>query len=131
MTQRVVAWVLGGGLISVAVLMLISPATWYDKHPGVADHGPLNEHFVRDIACANLVAGAAIVFAVLIPNQARVLLAGATAFLFLHASIHFAEWLLDHGHSPATLGEATTVYLPVLLSAWLLATASSPVEGVD
>ncbi len=129
MAQRIVAWVLGGGLIGVAVLMLVSPQTWYAHHPGVADHGPLNVHFVRDIACANLVVGAGIVFATLRPRAARTLLAAAAAFLSLHAGIHLAEWLFGHGHSPAAPGEAATVYLPVLLSVWLLATARSLAEA--
>src|SRR5690606_5386560 len=98
---------------------------------GVADHGPLNVHFVRDIGCANLVAGAAIVFAILIPCKARTLLAGATAFLSLHAGIHLAEWLFGRGHSPAAIGEAATVYLPVLLSVWILATAPGIAKEVD
>jgi hypothetical protein len=131
MAQRIVAWILGGGLIGVAALMLVSPATWYQNHPGVADHGPLNEHFVRDIACANLVVGAAIILAILIPGQARTLLAGATAFLSLHAIIHLSEWLFDHGHSPAAFGEAATVYLPVLLSVWLLMTAHDLAKEID
>ena len=123
MAQRIVAWIFGGGLIGVAALMLVSPATWYENHPGVADHGPLNAHFVRDIGCANLVAGAAIVLAIVMADKSRTLLAGATAFLSLHAAIHLGEWLFGHGHSPATIGEAATVYLPVLVSVWLVTAA--------
>jgi hypothetical protein len=60
--RKIVAWVLGIGLAVNGLAMLAVPASWYDAVPGVAETGPFNPHFVRDIGAAYLVAGLAVMW---------------------------------------------------------------------
>ena len=46
-------------LAANGLAMLFAPQPWYQLVPGVSGTGPLNVHFVRDIGCAYLCAGAA------------------------------------------------------------------------
>ena len=59
------------GLIALAnaLWMLIGPMGWYEDLPaGVPDTGPFNPHFVRDIGCAFLAVGLALVWAAFVPR---------------------------------------------------------------
>ena len=58
--RKILAFILGAGLAANGLFMLADPAAWYALVPGVPMTGPLNAHFVRDIGCAYLVAGAAL-----------------------------------------------------------------------
>ena len=120
MARRILASILGVVLGLVATLMLISPETWYRLQPGVAAHGPFNSHFVRDIGCANLLAGVALVLVGFGVSSSRTLLAVATAFLTLHAFIHLGEWAV--GHPPTGAADFLSVYGPPLICLALLAT---------
>ena len=62
MIRRIVARIVGLGLIANGLTMLAVPPAWYDLVPGVPQTGPLNPHFVRDIGAAYLVAGATLVW---------------------------------------------------------------------
>ena len=100
--------VLGALQLANAVWMLVAPEHWYVNLPaGVADTGPLNIHFVRDIGCAFLGSGVALLWAA-VTSQAAVRFAClvlATLFVGGHAAVHFWElaggslsgrhWLLD------------------------------------
>ena len=53
---------MGIGSIANGLWMLADPGHWYEHLPaGVPDTGPLNAHFVRDIGCAFLTMGGALV----------------------------------------------------------------------
>lgn len=55
---------IGGVSIANAVWMLAGPMHWYSDLPTTAPHtGPFNPHFVRDIGCAFLTVGIALVWA--------------------------------------------------------------------
>lgn len=112
---RAIAALLGLGLIPVAAVMLVAPALWYERFPGVVDSGPLNHHFVRDLGCAFLVAGGSLFYAAIKPRNASSLVIAAAALLSLHATIHLAEGLLSAhaGSRPVDLGP---VYLPAILA---------------
>ncbi len=97
-------WLTAIALAGNGMLMLCAPAAWYGMVPGVPDTGPLNPHFVRDIGCAYLVAGAAL-GAFLVDARARAATLAGGAFLALHALVHVldairgvepaAHWALD------------------------------------
>ena len=60
--------VVGLGTIANALWMLAGPMHWYTDLPAaVPDTGPFNAHFVRDIGCAFLTVGVALVWAAYAP----------------------------------------------------------------
>ena len=108
--------ILALGSIANAIWMLAAPGHWYANIPAdVHDTGPLNVHFVRDIGCAFLTAGLALVWAVLRPAL-RLPLVGAAGFFYVaHALLHVHDTgrgLLDPHH---WLLELPSVYLPAVL----------------
>ena len=107
---------LGILMLGNAVWMLAEPMHWYTDLPaGVPDSGPFNPHFVRDIGCAFLTVGAALVWAAYSARYRLPLAAMAALFLGAHALLHVydtatgalpdSHWQLDF------LG----VYVPALL----------------
>lgn len=87
---RPLTWALGLALAANGLVMLAVPAPWYGFVPGVAETGPLNLHFVRDIGAAYLVAGGGVV-AFLLDPRARPAALAAVAFLTLHALVHIGD----------------------------------------
>jgi hypothetical protein len=79
-------WLLGFALGANGVWMLIRPEIWYYAIPGVTGTGPLNPHFIRDIGCAYLVAGAGLLSMATRPREAWPAALAGVAFLALHAS---------------------------------------------
>ena len=88
--MRTARFLLAIVLAANGLMMLFAPETWYRWVPGVADTGPLNTHFVRDIGCAYLVCAAAFVWLTLDAGAWPAALAGA-AFLAMHALLHIGE----------------------------------------
>jgi hypothetical protein len=108
--------IFGLGSIANAAWMLAGPMHWYTDLPAaVPDTGPFNAHFVRDIGCAFLTAGSALVWAAFAPAWRWPLVALATLFLTTHAVLHVYDtargflprdhWWLDF----------PGVYLPALV----------------
>jgi hypothetical protein len=119
--RRVLALVLGIGLALNALLMLAVPAEWYAAVPGVAQTGPFNAHFVRDIGAAYWVAAAGLCcFAA--SAQARAAAQLGAAFLALHALVHLGDAVAGREHAPELLPDLASVFLPAVLAvsiAWL------------
>jgi hypothetical protein len=84
---RTIIWALALALAANGGFMLAAPAPWYAMIPGVADTGPLNAHFIRDIGAAYLVAGGGL-SAFLLDRRARPAALAACVFLSLHALVH-------------------------------------------
>lgn len=110
--------ILGSILAANGVLMLMMPHFWYSTTPGVPGTGPFNPHFVRDIGCAYLASGCALVWFAF-DVRARAAALAAAAFLVLHAFVH--AWDIAAGRD--TLAhiwfELATVFLPAALALWL------------
>lgn len=106
------------GLVSIsnALWMLAGPMHWYTDLPaGVPDTGPFNPHFVRDIGCAFLATGVALVWAALQPRFRLPLVVVASVFLAAHAALHAYDTIrgaLGHDH---WLLDLPGVYLPGVL----------------
>ena len=107
---------LGVAMLGNALWMLVGPMHWYTDLPAaVPDTGPFNPHFVRDIGCAFLTVGVALVWAALRVQERLPLAAISAVFLAGHALLHIydtATGALDHTHWWLDAGG---VYLPALL----------------
>jgi len=107
---------IGVGSIANALWMLAGPMHWYTDLPAaVPDTGPFNPHFVRDIGCAFLAAGASLVWAFFSPRFRLPLVSIAAVFLAAHAILHAYDTLtgaLGHNH---WLLDLPGVYFPGVL----------------
>jgi hypothetical protein len=99
-----------------ALWMLAGPLHWYTDLPAaVPDTGPFNPHFVRDIGCAFLAVGVALVWAARNRSYRLPLVAIAAFFLAAHAVLHVYDTVrgaLGHDH---WLLDLPGVYLPGIL----------------
>lgn len=100
------------------VVMLFVPSLWYQLIPGVTGTGPLNAHFVRDIGCAYLCAGAAFAW---LSRDSRAWPAALTgsAFLLLHALVHVGEATTGTFSMSHFLRDLPGVFLLPLAALWL------------
>lgn len=92
---KTVLWGCGLYFLGNAVVMWVAPYQWYQAVPGVAATGGFNDHFIRDVAIAFAVSGAALIAGVRVGNQ-EVALFGA-AFPVLHAVFHVWIWAFHRG----------------------------------
>ena len=111
--------ILGLGNLANAVWMLAGPMHWYTELPAaVPDTGPFNPHFVRDIGCAFLTAGAALCWAAFAPALRFPLVATATLFLTAHALLHVYDTGVGNLPGDHWWLDAPGVYLPAALLVW-------------
>ena len=76
---------LGVGMLGNALWMLVGPMHWYTDLPAaVPDAGPFNPHFVRDIGCAFLTVGVALVWVAFRVRERFPLAAISALFLAAH-----------------------------------------------
>jgi hypothetical protein len=116
MRMRVLFWIFGLGNLANGVWMLLAPASWYVGLPAdVPDTGPFNEHFVRDIGCAFLAAGAAQLWAAFARAYRTPLVAVAALFVVGHALIHVFDTVRGAVSSDHWWLDLPGVYLPALL----------------
>ena len=115
---KALAWLLGLLLAATGVFMLVDPAAWYGAVPGVAMTGPLNPHFVRDVGCAYLATGAALIwFAV--DRRARAAAFAGGVFLALHALVHLADAASGRESAHGLVDDLLPVFVPPALVLWL------------
>ena len=93
---------MGVGMTANALWMLAGPMHWYTDLPAaVPDTGPFNPHFVRDIGCAFLTTGAALLWAAFSERFRLPLAAISAVFLTAHGLLHIydtATGALGHNH---------------------------------
>lgn len=116
--HAIVAWILGLGLAANGLVMLAAPADWYAIVPGVAETGPYNPHFVRDIGVAYVVAGGALAWFAA-RSAGRPAAIAAAAFLALHAVVHLWDAAFGREHLQQLLVDLPTVFLPPALAIWI------------
>jgi uncharacterized protein YjeT (DUF2065 family) len=117
--RLMVSLVLGLALVANGLVMLGDPGDWYALVPGVPETGPFNAHFVRDIGCAYLVAGAALSWFAFDERVRPAALAGA-AFLALHALVHVADAIAGRGHPDHLMADLAGVFAPAAMALWLI-----------
>ena len=107
---------IGLGSLANGVWMLLSPGHWYAELPaGVPDYGPLNVHFVRDIGCAFVTVGAALIWAARRVDLRFPLVAVAGLFFVAPAVLHVHDTLRGLVESQHWLLDLPGVYLPAVL----------------
>lgn len=108
--------VLGAGMIANALWMLAGPMHWYAELPAaVPDTGPFNPHFVRDIGCAFLTTGVALIWAARVRRFRLPLAAIAMVFLSAHALLHIYDTLVGNLPSQHWWLDFGGVYLPAIV----------------
>lgn len=100
MAVRAMLLILGAFHVLNGAYMLLAPMNWYMAVPGVSATGPLNHHFISDIALAFLASGTGLMLGARArPWAGTAAMAGAT-WPALHALLHIAGWL-EHGFPTA------------------------------
>ncbi|GGL48872.1 hypothetical protein [Caulobacter rhizosphaerae] len=110
-------WILPAILAINGAVMMLVPAWWYPRVPGVIETGPLNDHFVRDIGAAYLACAVALGWAVRDPARGLGVAVAAAAFLTLHAAIHLITPFCGAGLPwPLLARDFPGVFLPAIVS---------------
>jgi hypothetical protein len=110
-------WILPAILAINGAVMMLAPAWWYPRVPGVIETGPLNDHFVRDIGAAYLACAVALGWAVRDPARGLGVAVAAAAFLTLHAAIHLITPFCGAGLPwPLLARDFPGVFLPAIAS---------------
>jgi hypothetical protein len=128
--RAILAWITAIGLAGNGIIMLYDPSLWYALVPGVPETGPLNVHFVRDIGCAYLVAGAAL-GCFLVDERLRAAVWAGGAFLALHALVHVLD-AIGGAEGPERFGpDLAFVVAPAIIVLWLAFARPSTKEKHD
>ncbi|HIF11225.1 MAG TPA: hypothetical protein EYQ81_16220 [Sneathiellales bacterium] len=118
---RVLLWLIGVVTILNGAGMYVAPESWFNAVPGVAETGPFNGHFVRDVGAAYAASGVAVILAVQIRAAQLPLLIVASIFSGGHALRHVVEWGTVEGARHNWANDAIAVVLPSAII--LIATA--------
>jgi len=110
---------LGFGLLVNGLIMFTLPAAWYANIPGVAETGPFNAHFVRDIGDAYVVCGLVFLWFPF-ERAAQAAAQAGTLFLALHAVVHLWDAAAGREHALQLLIDTPTVFLPAILAIWIV-----------
>ncbi len=122
--------ILLGALLAVnGTAMLLAPEAWYGAVPGVADSGPLNAHFVRDLGWAYALAGGALLWRAFDPVRGWPAALTGALFLCGHALVHGAEAVTGHAHGSTFGADVAGIYLPAALALWLAWPARGDADG--
>ena len=107
------ALVLGLLQLLNGLFMLAAPEAWYHAIPTVPGTGPFNPHFVRDIGCAFVAAGAGLIW---LSRNARAWPAAliGSLFLGLHALTHVWDLLAGHEELAHFAIDTVLVIIPAL-----------------
>lgn len=111
---KTVLYILAAYFFLTGVYIFLAPETFYRLTPGLAEMGPYNFHFIRDVALTFFASGGAIAFGASSGNR-PVVIAGA-AWPFMHALFHLQIW--GHRGFPLDqvwLVDTLAVILPGLL----------------
>jgi hypothetical protein len=117
--RRALASILGLGFGANGLWMLIVPEAWYHAVPGVADTGPMNIHFIRDIGNAYLVAALGLLWLARSPKRAWPAALAGAIFLTLHALVHVWEFASGREIAHHMLADLPGVFLPAIIALWL------------
>jgi len=109
-------WILPAILLINGGVMMLAPAWWYPRVPGVIETGALNTHFVRDIGAAFIACALAMGWAVKDPVRGLGAAVAAAVFLCLHATIHLITPFCGPRPWPLLARDFPGVFLPALLS---------------
>ena len=123
MKEKVVvatALFLGVVLTANATWQLVAPEAWYWAIPGVADRGPFNQHFVRDIGIIYLLSGIGLILGGVRPEQRFTFWWAPAVWLMGHAVFHLWEVLAGVCGPESLVEDFAGVTLPGLITVALL-----------
>jgi hypothetical protein len=116
--RKAMLWIVGLLQLAIGITMLAGPQSFYDFVPGVNETGPFNPHFVRDVGCAFLVAGAGLLWFARDARAQPAALAGA-AFLSLHALMHAWDGLAGRERAAHLVHDLPLLIGIAALALWL------------
>lgn len=114
------ASVLGIAALANGIFMIVAPESWYWQITGVADRGPFNQHFLRDIGFIYLLSGIAFLYGARHYNYRLQLWLLPTGWLVSHALFHLWEILTGICGPEALWDDFIGVTLPAVTAAGLL-----------
>ena len=114
--QQTIAILLAMLFIANGSAMLFAPDSWYLGVPGVADRGPFNQHFIRDIGMLYLVTGVGFMVGALYAAYRVALWAIGAAWHLGHALFHVWEVLAGLCGPAALTQDFAGVLLPGVLA---------------
>lgn len=133
MTNRIVpgiALLLGFIMLVNGTWQMAAPEGWYWAIPGVADRGPFNQHFVRDIGIVYALTGIGLVMGALHPAQRFGYWWAPALWLSGHALFHVWEVLVGICGPASLVQDFGGVTLPAVIAlALLLYARRVPVTG--
>jgi hypothetical protein len=99
--------------------MLVAPAYWFQRVPGVQETGPLNFHLVRDVGCAYLVTAMGLGWRAIKGKPGESAATLAAFFLLMHAGVHLWEVAVGICGWGRFLQDVPGVVVPGFLVLWL------------
>ncbi|HRI87915.1 MAG TPA: hypothetical protein PLJ47_03885 [Candidatus Hydrogenedentes bacterium] len=125
--------ILGALSILNGIWMIGSAPTWFENLPGrVADFGPYNGHFIRDIGLAYLISGIGFVWSAFHLRACRPIIIAQAFWAGGHALLHVADmivgrvgaihWILDF---PGVLFPGVVLGVLVVPRVWRIANPAS------
>ncbi|BBN81493.1 hypothetical protein PA25_14780 [Pseudoalteromonas sp. A25] len=119
------------GVLSLAngIFMVISPEPWYWAVPGVAERGPFNQHFIRDLGFIYGLIGSSYLCGLLYISQRVALWCLSSAWLVCHAIFHIWEIWVGICGPEFFLIDFGGVTLPALVSVGLVYRSYSRAEN--
>ncbi|TXN79402.1 hypothetical protein [Methylobacterium sp. WL8] len=115
-TIPVLAGLLGAGLASNGIFMLIAPEAWYFAVSGVTTTGPFNQHFLRDIGLIFVLIGAGFAYGAMRPRSRTLLWSMGAIWLSGHALFHFWEVAVGICGPEVLSRDFPAVTLPALIA---------------
>jgi len=112
---RYVLWLVGIISILNGAAKYFMPGDWFVGVPGVAETGPFNVHFVRDVGAAYVTTGTAVILAAQLRPARLPLLVVASVFSVGHAGRHVIEWVTVEATHHHWQADATGVVLPAAI----------------
>ncbi len=95
--------------------MLLAPAPWFMRAPGVAHTGSFNAHLVRDFGACYLLVGLLILGSLARGSLTPTVHLWVTLFAIMHAAIHAGEILSGQLSAEHWRVDFPGVFLPALL----------------
>ncbi len=127
--RKMLLWLLASFLVINGLVMLGWPEWWYHAVPTVRHTGPFNPHFVRDIGCAYLVCGGALVWLALDPIRGWAAALTGVAFLSAHAFVHPWDALAGRASLAHLASDFVGVFVVPALMLWLIWSRKSPAHS--
>lgn len=107
-------------MVTNGAIMTFAPESWYWTVPGVAERGPFNQHFIRDIGILYILIGSGFAAGIRFVEQRVVLWLLPTLWLTGHALFHLWEILVGVCGPAAVIEDFMGVTLPAMLGGWLV-----------